>query len=161
MKKMLSLIVVIFGFFLLFGVEVDAATIKGTCIKVADGDTLHIRAVRRILEIRLAGADCPEEGQDYYQEAKEFTTSLVLKKKVAIEVGSFEGEKQLIGRVYVGGTDLSLALVDQGLAWYDKESGTDKALAKAQKKARKNKMGLWSNPNPMAPWIFRKTKEPQ
>jgi endonuclease YncB( thermonuclease family) len=160
MKKITFFTILAVGLIFLDGIDAEAATLKGTCVKVSEGDTIFVRVARRTLEIRLAGVDCPEEGQDFFAEAREFTAARALKKKVTVEVSSFEGERQLIGRVAVEEMDLSLPLVEEGLAWYYKETGADKSLAKAQKKAKKNKVGLWSQPNPVAPWIYRKIKAP-
>jgi endonuclease YncB( thermonuclease family) len=57
----------------------------------------------------------------------------------------------------VDGKDVSLKVIGAGMAWYHKESEKDKLLAKAHKRAKKEKKGLWAQPNPVAPWVYRKT----
>src|SRR5262249_13534065 len=49
-------------------------------------------------------------------------------------------------------------MVQEGLAWHYKDFSKDKDLAKAEREARKDKKGLWIDPNPIPPWQFRKDK---
>ena len=76
-----------------------------------------------------------------------------------MEINSYEEDGTMVGRVYVNDTDISMELITKGLSRYCKELNIDKKIAKDQKKVKKEKKGLWSNPNPTAPWIFRKIKE--
>ena len=39
--------------------------------------------------------------------------------------------------------------------WYRKYAPKDKELAKAEATARKAKRGLWADPNPIPPWVWR------
>ena len=131
------------------------AVFKGWCVKVIEGDRVVIYVNKKMLNVRLAFIDCPEHDQPYGQEATEFTTSLVLKKKVQVEIESYGENEQMIGRVIIDGKDLSMTLIESGLAWYYKEHGSERYLSKAQRKARKNKTGLWSQKKPVPPWEFR------
>lgn len=64
-----------------------------------------------------------------------------------------------LGRVYVGAdeqpTDVNVALVAQGLAWHYKRYSDDDQLADAEIAARRDRRGLWVDPNPVAPWDWR------
>ena len=44
------------------------------------------------------------------------------------------------------------------MAWHYKFFSKDKVIAAAEKKARANKLGIWSMPNPTPPWDFRRGK---
>mgnify|MGYP000639802180 CR=1 FL=1 len=59
-------------------------TLEGpfTVTNVVDGDTLDLNNGDRI---RFSGINTPETGECYYQEAKDFLSSLVLNKNVFIE----------------------------------------------------------------------------
>ena len=48
------------------------------------------------------------------------------------------------------------ALVENGLAWHYKYYSSDQVLAQAELDARKNKLGLWIDLAPVAPWDFRR-----
>ncbi len=96
----------------------------GNVYHVVDGDTIDVASFGRI---RLADIDTPEVGQAGYQEAKDYTTSLVLNKQVYLDVDDLYG-KDRYGRwvcvVYVrhNGTHLlnvNEALLEQGVAALD------------------------------------------
>ena len=61
---------------------------------------------------------------------------------------------RLVARVYVDELDLSLALVEQGLAWHFTRYSDDQTLAEAERTARAAGLGLWREPNPVPPWEF-------
>ncbi len=62
----------------------------------------------------------------------------------------------MVARVIVDGTDVSLAHVEAGLAWHYKQYSDDPVLAVAEVVAREKKVGVWSLPNPTAPWDHRR-----
>lgn len=62
---------------------------------------------------------------------------------------------RLVARVHVGDTDVSLALIEAGLAWHYKEYSDDPVLAAAALVARSKELGVWSLPNPTPPWEYR------
>jgi endonuclease YncB( thermonuclease family) len=43
-----------------------------------------------------------------------------------------------------------------GLAWHHKKYSSDPVLAEAEEQARRLKKGLWSMPNPVPPWEYRR-----
>lgn len=45
------------------------------------------------------------------------------------------------------------------MAWNYVKYSKDKSLADFEAEARKNKIGLWSQPNPIPPWNFRKQQK--
>ena len=137
-----------------------AASFSGWGYKALDGDSITVAMEsEKVIAVELEGIDCPELEQDFGKEARDFSKSFIYKKKLLVEISAYDTEGHVIARVTLEGKDLSLALLEAGLAWYDKKTGSDKQLAKAQKKAKKAKTGLWSNPNPTPPWIFRSQQE--
>ena len=50
-------------------------------------------------------------------------------------------------------------MVQDGLAWHYKQYSKDDKMAKAEVEARESKKGLWSDPNPVPPWEYRKKKK--
>ena len=107
-------------------------------------------------KVRLEGIDCPELGQDFGTRAKQFTSSMVFRKTIVVKECSKDIYGREIVRIYVEGLDLSLELVKAGLAWYFNAFTSDPALAAAEKAARKQEIGLWSMPNPIPPWVYRR-----
>ncbi len=153
----------IFGLILILGLVSlsRGAVFKGWCVKILDGDTVVVYVNKKMLKIRLAYIDCPESDQPFGPESIQFVTSLKLKKKVQVENESYAEDGLLIGRVIINNQDLSMILVEAGLAWYYKDHGAERYLAKAQRKAKRNKIGLWIQKKPVAPWIYREHKQKQ
>jgi hypothetical protein len=55
------------------------------------------------------------------------------------------------------GTNLNREMVERGMAWhYRKFAPEDVFLIRAQVCAKKVEAGLWSQPNPIPPWDWRK-----
>ena len=124
------------------------------CVAIIDGDTIVVARGTERVEVDVEGADCPELGQPFGDAAKRFTASMVCRKIVKVQVHG-GGDGHVFGRVTVFGKDLSLELVKSGLAWHDHRESQDPALAKAEHEARQADRELWSDQNPIAPWIWR------
>ena len=67
---------------------------------------------------------------------------------------------RLVARVWVGKLDLNYALVRTGYAWHYTRYYVDSQFAAAQEAARVERRGLWADPNPQAPWAWRKPGAP-
>jgi hypothetical protein len=60
------------------------------------------------------------------------------------------------------GTNVNHELVKEGWCWwYRKYAPGNGELEKLEKDAREAKKGLWADPAPVPPWVFRKTKRGQ
>jgi micrococcal nuclease len=152
--------IVFFAVLVIAAAGLSGQTFTGWGYKALDGDSITAAiSEEKIVHVELEGIDCPELEQDFGKEAKDFTKSFIYKKKIKVEIKAYDAEERVIGRVFQEDKDLSLALIEAGLAWYDKKKGPDKKLSKAQKKAKKAKIGLWSKPKPTPPWIFRASQE--
>ena len=124
------------------------------CVAVIDGDTIVVARGTERVEVDLEGADCPELGQPFGEEAKRFTAGMVCRQIVKVQVKD-TSDGHVFGRVTVFGKDISLELVMAGLAWHDHRESQDPALAKAEHEARQAARGLWSDQHPIAPWVWR------
>ena len=134
----------------------DAAeTFSGKCVGVSDGDTIKVLRDGKEVRIRLEGIDCPESGQDFSAKAKRFTSSLVFGKTVSVVVSDIDRYGRLVARVIADDQDVSVALVQAGLAWHYVEYSSDPVLARAETTARAAGIGVWSLPNPRPPWEHR------
>ncbi|MCG6911424.1 MAG: thermonuclease family protein [Deltaproteobacteria bacterium] len=106
----------------------------------------------------MASIDCPEKGQPYGQQAKQFASDLVAGKVVKVWETDTDRYGRIIGFVFVGDKNLNKALLEAGLAWHYKKYNRDPALAKLEYEARSAKRGLWVEPDPVAPWEWRRRK---
>jgi len=134
---------------------------KVRVVGISDGDTITVRHSSGTDKIRLHGIDCPEKGQSFGRKAKKFTSKLVYKKDVEVQVKDTDRYGRTVGTVFLpDGTNLNHELVRAGLAWwYRRYAPDDKDLKKLEKDAKINKIGLWSRKNPIPPWEFRRTKK--
>jgi micrococcal nuclease len=130
-------------------------TFSGRVVGVTDGDTITVLRGNQPVRVRLEGIDCPERGQDFGTRARQATSALVYAKEVRVEVRDHDRYGRIVGRVFVGDTDVSLALVEQGLAWHYKKYSSEQALAEAEQRAREAGRGLWSRADAVPPWEFR------
>lgn len=138
------------------------AILWGKVVRVADGDTITLLdSLNQQHSIRLHGIDCPERTQDYFQVAKDFTGQFCANKLVRADVYSYDQYKRAIARVYVDSTELNYALLKTGLAWHFTQFDKTTYYAEAEAEAKMYKRQLWSLPNPIAPWEFRKWKKQQ
>jgi endonuclease YncB( thermonuclease family) len=130
-----------------------AETFSGRVVGVTDGDTITVLRGRDPVRVRLEGIDCPERGQDFATRARQATSDLVYARPVRVEVDRYG---RVVGRVFVGDIDLSLALVEAGMAWHFKRYSDEAVLTAAESQARVAGIGLWKHANPIPPWEFRR-----
>lgn len=136
----------------------EADEITGKVVGIIDGDTIDVlNADKTTTRIRFNGIDCPETGQPFGKNAKEFINDMIGGKSVRFVEHDKDRYGRTIGDVYSESTLVNLELVCAGLAWhYVQYAPDDKALAAAEAEARKAKRGLWSDARHVAPWDWRK-----
>jgi len=131
----------------------------GKVVSVADGDTITVLLDKTQHRIRLEGIDCPESHQDFGTAAKKAIADKVFGKEVTIKWTSRDKYKRILGEVYLGNRRINLEIVQEGFAWHYTQYSKDQTLANAEKEAKEAKRGLWSMPNPIPPWEYRKGKK--
>ena len=142
--------------------------VKGDLIKNHDGDTLHVRdAERGVIIIRLSGADTPESGQPYWRDARSRLHTLASGKQVTASCYKRDRYDREVCHVSTAGKDVGLSLIETGHAWFAFQYAAEltpemrQRYLAAEEKARRLQRGLWQDPNPMPPWVFRKLKQPR
>jgi len=134
-------------------------TFEGKITAIKDGDTFKVVADGKETTIRLAHIDCPEKKQAFSNTAKQRASDLCFGKTVkVISDGTTDRYKRLVAEIYIGKKCVNQQLVQKGLAWHYKKYSKSLLYANLQIKARENKAGLWQDPNPIAPWEWRKSK---
>lgn len=138
-----------------------AWTLQGQVIAIASGDTIRVRDERKVQHtVRLAGIDAPEKFQKHAQRSEDALRELVFQKYVTVE-GLHQGGSPRVGKVVVAGRDVSLELLADGAAWYDKSRSQDLAehdrlaYAASEADARQRRAGLWRDSKPVPPWEYR------
>ncbi len=138
-----------------------AETWQGICVSVIDGDSLLVLHARDKKEIRLYGIDAPEFDQSYGSQARECLQKFVLQKNVTVEPIEIDTYGRTIAKVYVPEGCVNERLIVKGCAWvFTRFCSLDdsKAWSAFEQSARQQNLGLWSQPDPVAPWDFRRNK---
>jgi endonuclease YncB( thermonuclease family) len=134
-----------------------AADFTGEVIRVLDGDTIEVLHEEKPERIRLYGIDCPEKGQAFGQKAKQATSSLLFGKDVRIESHGRDKHRRTLGTVFDGELNVNQELVKEGWCWwFRKFVPKDQALKQLEQEAKDAKKGLWTDPNPVPPWLYRR-----
>jgi micrococcal nuclease len=129
----------------------------GLVVKIVDGDTFDMLTKEKTtMRIRMNGIDCPERKQAFYQSAKNALAGYIFNKDVKLVISGRDRNKRIIATVYYDGTNINLAMIQNGYAWHYKKYSSDTVYAKAEQQARIAKKGLWRIDHPIAPWDFRK-----
>lgn len=142
--------------------QAESQSWSGRVLVVIDGDSLIVRRQGKRVKVRLAQVDCPEPQQPFGREAKRFTTRAALGKTVVVEnavVDPYYKKRMRASVILPDGRDLGLELVKEGLAWNYRRYSTNPLLPDLEKDARRQKLGLWSQPNPTPPWQWRKQRK--
>jgi len=152
---LMTLIFVIPSFFI--NAQTRSTRLDGRVVKIVDGDTYDLlTADNPVYRIRMNGIDAPEKGQPFGQKAKEYLGQLCYKKNIRVQWYSKDRNGRYIADGYLpDGRSLSLEMIRAGYAWHFKKYSSDTVMSDAEIKARQNKTGLWSEPNPEAPWDKR------
>ena len=129
----------------------------GRCVAVLDGDSILVEHDGQTERIDLWGVDCPELGQPFGQQARQFTASKVLGQAVRVRIKSHHKGHTFAWVDSGPGSTLNEELVGSGLAWfYPKQSSDTLLLPLLQDTARQDKRGLWVEKDPITPWQWRK-----
>ncbi len=131
---------------------------SGMCVGVTDGDTILVMLYEAAMKVRLNGIDCPEFSQDFGTKAKQFTLGLAFGKDARLEWSKKDRYGRILGTFYAGEKNVCEALVASGMAWHYVKYSDGKRRSKLEAEARTAKAGVWSMPNPVPPWEFRKQK---
>lgn len=132
---------------------------KAKVIGIKDGDTITVlKDNKEPTVIRLAEIDCPEYKQPFGNKAKQFTSKQVFGRIVEIEIADIDQYDRYIGKVFYENKYLSAELVKNGFAWVYRRYSNNAELVEMENIAKANRIGLWSESNPIAPWEWRRRK---
>jgi endonuclease YncB( thermonuclease family) len=137
--------------------SVLAGSFSGQVVGVLDGDTIEVLHDQKPERIRLYGIDCPEKWQAFGQKAKQATSTLVFGKEVSIETHGRDKHRRTLGTVVQNGMNVNQELVKEGWCWwFSKYVPKDTVLKRLEQEAKEAKKGLWADPNPIPPWLYRR-----
>jgi len=125
-------------------------------VRIADGDSLTVIGSDGVeLSIRLRGVDAPELGQRHGLQAKEALQELLSSGTLTLSHLGKGKYGRYIANVFIGDTWVNKELVAAGHAWCDQVNAFAQELFDIQRQARARHWGLWSDSDPVPPWIWR------
>jgi len=153
-------------FLLFLAGNLNAATLQGKVVHVADGDTITVLDTNNTQhKIRLQGIDAPEKAQAFGQKSKQSLHRLVYSKQVTIEFQKKDKYGRTVGKLVLNGLDVCLEQIKLGMAWHYKQYESEQSkedreiYEQAELSARANAIGLWKDKQPMPPWEYRKQQK--
>lgn len=125
-----------------------------------DGDTVVVLLSDKTQEtLRLAEVDCPENGQAFGKNAKQFTSSQIFEKEIIFYRTGKDRYKRTIAKIfYKNDKYISAEIIKAGLGWWYYKASKNTELQRMQNRAKEKRLGLWSDKNAVSPWEFRTGK---
>ena len=131
--------------------------LRGEVIKVVDGNTFQFRGPSGfVYSFGLTGVEAPSPRnktnlieRKLGLESKDHLSALISSRQITTDVTYFNPNRSGLGIVYLGGTNINLAMVEAGLVRVNEAFIKNLtlqeqfALVTAQKKAREQKLGIW------------------
>lgn len=146
---------------LAFGIG-HAETLTGYVVAISDGDTVTVLDDKNQQhKIRLASIDAPEKAQAFGERSKQNLAGLVFNKNVTVEWTKLDRYGRTVGKISVNGKDANLEQIRAGMAWWYEKYRKEQSLADqeiyqvAERQARMQRIGLWRDASPIAPWDWR------
>ena len=141
---------------------VNAETITGQVVGVADGDTITVLDVDKVQhKIRLAGIDAPEKKQPFGNRSRQSLAAVCFQKPATVSTVNKDRYDRTVGYVVCAGTDAQTHQVSTGMAWvYDRYSKPSSPLYALQSAAKAARAGLWADKEPIPPWEWRRKPKP-
>ena len=128
-------------------------------VGVTDGDTFKgLTSDNQQVKCRIYGIDAPEKKQDFGQRSKQYLSDLIFGKTVKIKIQGKSWDRAVVWCYTADGKDISAEMLCAGMAWHYKQYSNDSEYAELENAARRQKIGLWADKSPVAPWKFRKKK---
>ena len=114
-------------------------------VGISDGDTFTcLTANLKPIKVRLAEIDAPEKAQPFGKKSRQMLGSLIHKRHVTLATVY---DRQ--------GQNINLIMVQQGMAWAYRQYLQDVAYLQAEQTAREHRRGLWRDPSPIEPHLWR------
>ena len=126
---------------------------------ISDGGPLKARCDDQTLSIRLAEIDAPETGQSSSIRSRQSLAALCFRKAAQLRPVSFDRYSRTAAHVECNRIDAGTSQVMAGMAWvFVRYALVGSDLYRLEREARAGRLGLWSDPHAVAPWIWREQK---
>ncbi|REK21321.1 MAG: hypothetical protein DWQ40_04250 [Actinobacteria bacterium] len=121
--------------------------ITGTARTVIDGDSLEVASTDGTIDVRLVGVNANERGECFYDEARDYLTSLVEGRQVGIERAGADQFGRVLANIWVDDQLVNLSMVETGHAIAQtphEDNPYGRLLVATEQTAWESKRGLWS-----------------
>ena len=81
---------------------------------------------------------------------------MVFRQVVTVAEAGSDRYGRTVGTVFIASVNVNVAMVDQGMAWAYQRYVTDRSIVESEAHARAARRGLWVDPAPIEPWLFRR-----
>ena len=146
------------------------ADFNAQVVRIIDGDTIDVLDSNgKKLRIRLLGIDTPEQKQQFGYESTLYLKKIINRMPITIistpdknKPYTLDYYKRILGKIILNGNDINLEMIKKGMAWHFKKYKKNQPIDdrhsynKAENEARRGKIGLWFDENPLPPLKWRK-----
>jgi endonuclease YncB( thermonuclease family) len=133
------------------------AELVGRVVSVSDGDTLTLLVDKKQVKVRLDAIDAPERGQPYGRHSQESLVELCAKRSARVVERGVDRYGRTVGVIVCDGVEANSEQVRRGMAWvFDRYAPRSSPLYGLQREAQATRRGLWTDPQPIAPWAWRR-----
>lgn len=139
---------------------VFAQKISGIASHIYDGDTFRLKKSNGdLVQIRLANIDAPELEQTHGIASREYLQKMLKGNEVVVDIQDIDKYGRTVGIVFSNNININDASVANGHAWHYWRYSKNINICKIENMAKRNKIGLWADPNPTPPWEYRERRK--
>lgn len=131
------------------------APFHGFVLGITDGDTIKVEHRSVNYMIRLAYIDAPEIDQDFGLESRRCLQRLVYRKTVFVRPLYYDRYERLVAQIDTDKVDVNTLMIHLGCAWHIFRYSHSELWEEYQQEAKALKKGLWQNPRPIKPSVYR------
>lgn len=144
--------------FLACAATAQASEFDASVTHITDGDTLWVQIApgRKARQLRLQGIDAPELCQPGGAQAREALHRQLQGQHVRVRTRGRDSYGRTVAQVHLRDEDIGAWMVRQGHAWSPTHGRQAGAYAMQERAARAEHLGLWRQPQPMQPRVFRR-----
>ena len=147
---------------LLHTASVSAEVLAGRVVRISDGDTLTVLVGRQQVKVRLDAIDAPEIAQPFGERSRRSLSSLCAGRAAEIQVHGRDRYGRALGDAHCEGNSAREFQLRAGMAWvYPQYAPAGSPLYELEAEARLERRGLWQDPDPVPPWVWRKARRGQ
>ena len=140
--------------FITFGASAEVIDARVT--HIGDGDSLSVCIAGQETRVRLLYIDAPEYRQAFGKEARRSLAELCADKVARLSWEQKDRYGRILARVSCQDVDVNTEQVRRGMAWVSSLDRPEEGFYLAQRSARERSLGLWSEPDRIPPWQWRR-----